>query len=282
MLLSKEDQDRVEEVVAAMAAALGLYLLGRDVLGRQVSTVLNVTDVSVTSLLEDAFLAGKALQALGEPIVKVMTATEVRAWAREHVALTAQEQVQLQQLREQTEAWLRGRAEAWKQDVRNKVVRANKEYTATVETTETVDAAGQAVVRQGAKQSLLEQLDGTGEKILSDSDRLVQTEMASYFQQGQASEIRMEQEVYKIPRAEACPHCYRLHLNADGSFRIYKLADVLANANEGLPAYAWTFTIGPVHPHCYCRLMVLQKPVSPNPGLAALRKKALAPKKKSN
>jgi len=60
--------------------------------------------------------------------------------------------------------------------------------------------------------------------------------------------------VYKIPRATACQHCMRLHLNSDGSPRKYKLKDVAGNSNIGLPAFSWQFVIGPVHPYCYCLL----------------------------
>jgi len=51
------------------------------------------------------------------------------------------------------------------------------------------------------------------------------------------------------------PECRRLHLNEDGTPRIYKLSDLIKNGtNEGRPRSAWRAVIGGTHPNCRCTL----------------------------
>ena len=96
--------------------------------------------------------------------------------------------------------------------------------------------------------------------------------MSGYFQEGQVAGLSGDELVWKLPRASACVHCLRIHTNADGSPRKYKLADVEGNSNSGLPAFAWGFTIGPTHPYCYCVLFrETQKQGGPNQRLATAR-----------
>ena len=107
-----------------------------------------------------------------------------------------------------------------------------------------------------------------------DIDRLVQSEMNNYFQQGQMAEVDGEEIVYKIPRVGACRHCLRIHLHPDGTPRKFKLKDVSGNSNYGLPAYAWQFSIGPLHPYCYCVLYrEIDKPPPKEKSAAAKRLK---------
>jgi hypothetical protein len=108
-------------------------------------------------------------------------------------------------------------------------------------------------------------------------DRFMQTELAKYFQSGQSAEIADDEEIYKIPRPQACQHCMRLHLDQDGRPKVYKLRDVRGNTNVGKKAGQWEFVLGPVHPHCYCVLFtVANRPPVASDLLAAARRESLA------
>lgn len=51
------------------------------------------------------------------------------------------------------------------------------------------------------------------------------------------------------------PECRRLHLQEDGTPRIYPLSELIKNgSNQGRPRSAWKITIGPTHPNCRCTL----------------------------
>lgn len=51
------------------------------------------------------------------------------------------------------------------------------------------------------------------------------------------------------------PECKRLHTHEDGTPRIYKLSELIANgSNDGKPRSAWRAVIGGTHPNCRCTL----------------------------
>lgn len=65
-------------------------------------------------------------------------------------------------------------------------------------------------------------------------------------------------EIYvaKQPNPGACPDCLRLHTEAGGKLRIFKLSELIANGtNVGKKRRAWSATVGPVHPYCGCELI---------------------------
>jgi len=78
--------------------------------------------------------------------------------------------------------------------------------------------------------------------------------MNNFFQEAQMADIDGEEIVYKQPRVSACPHCLRICVKPDGKMRRFKLKDVAGNSNVGRRAENWVFTIGPIHPYCYCVL----------------------------
>jgi hypothetical protein len=66
--------------------------------------------------------------------------------------------------------------------------------------------------------------------------------------------------VYKriVNDAAVCKYCLKLHLSSDGTPKIYRLSDVLANGNNiGRKANNWQMVTGSVHPHCRCQLSQL-------------------------
>lgn len=287
MLLGTEDEDRISDVIVAVAAALGIYLLGRDVLTRRVSQNIAVStgnmQVDVASVLDDVFLAGKVTQVLGESAVKTMTAVELRQWAAQNVVLTQEEVAVLNSLKETTARWIQGRSAAWQQEFRKALAQRDQEFRNALVTGNPVDAEERAIVKEAVKADLVEGVKEIKKTIEADVDKLVQTEMAAYFQQGQVMQMPLDTYVYKVPRQGACQDCLRLHLNVDGSPKIYRLSEILGNSNYGHPHYMWGFVIGPTHPHCYCVLRSVDKAPAggPNEAFATLRHRALNSKREA-
>lgn len=63
--------------------------------------------------------------------------------------------------------------------------------------------------------------------------------------------------VYKrvINDGSLCAWCSKFYTNKDGSPKIYKLSELLANgSNDGLPKSAWKAVVGSTHPRCRCQL----------------------------
>lgn len=281
MLIDPEEELKVEEIVAAVAGVVGVNLIGQDVIGGQLANAMRISQGGLMSALDDAFLAGKAVQVLGEGKVRAMTLTELREWGKSNI-YTARETVALSSLKDDALRWLRGRQEAWRQKFRAVLSNVDKKYTTALGLSGATDAEAQSVLRTLAKKDLFTEVAGISKVMRTDLDKLVQTEMAAFFQQGQAAQMSAEEWVYKIPQPTACEHCLRLHLNPDGSPKLFKLSEVMGLSNQGVPSYLWQFVIGPTHPHCYCilRTVTMYPPQGENAMFASLRKQALNPKKK--
>lgn len=63
-----------------------------------------------------------------------------------------------------------------------------------------------------------------------------------------------EARVYRRPAPDACRHCKRLYLEADGiTPKIFLLHELIANGdNVGVKVADWKPTVHPTHPHCSC------------------------------
>lgn len=59
--------------------------------------------------------------------------------------------------------------------------------------------------------------------------------------------------ITRIPEPNACEHCKRVFLDADGKPRIFTAEELIENGtNVGLQPPDWKPTIWPVHPNCEC------------------------------
>lgn len=253
------------QLLQAIGGAYNIYMIGRS-LGQSVTQAFAaaISNRKLT-VLEQSFLAGKVAGVLGTNALRLMTQEQLVSWIQtNNLSLSDAEQATLSQLRNDTERWVAGKTEEWQRKFRTAIANADRDWRATIQKGRFTDAAARSVARNAALEELLSNLGITNAGFNTQVDRLLQTEMHTYFQQGQISGMDGEEYVYKVPRLTACPHCMRLHLHLDGEPKKYKLADVAGNSNWGLPAYAWSFTIGPVHPHCYC-LLFRTSDVNPGP-----------------
>jgi hypothetical protein len=255
MLLGRETESRIMSVLRALGSAFSAYTIGRG-LGQTVPTAIqSAISTSRMTVLEQSFMAGKVASLLGPNALKTMNKDQIAQWVyTNNVTLTDREKAQLAQMRNDTERWLESRTDAVQSKYRTAIANADRDWRSALARGTFLDAEARSVARSSALGELVAALTGETESFSSQIDRLLQTELHSYFQQGQIQASDEDELVYKIPRAAACDYCLDLHVNGDGSPRMYRLADVLGNSNWGVPAYAWQFTIGPVHPHCYCIL----------------------------
>jgi hypothetical protein len=271
VLIDDETEAAVDEAMGSLGTILILMLAGREA-----ATLAGVrrTLNRETSLLDRAYWLGKLLT--GKSVTNIKRGSteglleqlqEARATASEH------DRVTLGLLRKEVERVVKGRQEAWKALLRRELSTADKGWAAVVQSRDFKDNAELTEARSAALRETRTGVMQVLSTLEGDVRRIVQTEMVNFFQQGQVAERDGEELVYKVPRPTACPHCVRIHLNDDGSSRLYRLRDVAGNSNAGLPAYAWQFTIGPVHPHCYCVLMFQSEhPTKPRPHLTQLKK----------
>lgn len=311
MLLTESIEQMIESILASIGDSFSVYMIGRNLGQGTAQAIASSVSLSNMTMVEQAFLAGKLAREVGVDALKKMTEQEIADLVFERgLALTAAEQAKVQALSRDTQRWLKGRNDAWAQRVRGKMADANQGWRSVISgmtiaeaqavsvatnpaLVESLSPSGLArvnaaadaiearalsslgvevsVTRQGALASLVDDVAEDLAVYRGDMDRIVQSEMNMFFQEGQMHGIGDDEEVYKIPRNSACKHCLRIHLKADGSPKIYKLKAVRVNSNRGKKPYSWGFVVGPTHPHCYCILHRVKekKPPGPNATLAS-------------
>lgn len=236
------------------------------------------------SSLEQAYIAGKVAAELGPDRLRDMTGAQISKWARDHGLVKSKEdEARLKVLRDSSLMWVSGLVDDLTKRVRSQIASAEDKYAKEVTLRNHDGMLRKSVVedtwskvRDGFLDGLVVGISVVVSKFGGWLDRYLQTELARFFQEGQISDVRSLEEVYKIPRPTACPHCMRLHLDAEGNPLVYQLGAVAGNSNIGQRPEQWRFTIGPVHPHCYCILyQVSNRPPMRSPELALARAETL-------
>ena len=88
-------------------------------------------------------------------------------------------------------------------------------------------------------------------------ERIARTELQGAYNEGRVYSVLERYgagaRVARLPETDACKHCKRVFLAADGKPRIFTVEDLASNGtNVGRPAAQWQPTIWPVHPNCRC------------------------------
>jgi hypothetical protein len=74
--------------------------------------------------------------------------------------------------------------------------------------------------------------------------------------QSSVSEVRVYKRV--VNDGKLCAWCSKFYTNKDGSPKVYKLTDLLANgSNDGRAKSDWKPVIGSTHARCRCQLHYL-------------------------
>lgn len=291
MLLDPSVELRIVKILEAVASAFSTYSIGKELRQAGSPEILaafapssGMSSLSGFSLtyLETSYLAGKAASMIGLTKLKAMSESELTDWVRTHnLTLTSGDKAILDGLRADTERSISARLGVWQQRVREAISSAETQW-------QTALALGKLKKPEVETAFRSEMLDTLGRKFidiermnLGELMKVSQTEMSMFFQRGQVALLPGDTYVYKVPRPAACSNCLRVHLNKNGTPKMMKLSDVLGESNRKTPAPLWTWTLGPLHPYCYCELHVVgvdgdgKFTASEFSELATLRKQAL-------
>lgn len=114
-----------------------------------------------------------------------------------------------------------------------------------------------ALAHGRSARELARKLRNATEDWSRDWERIARTELQGAYNEGQViTAVRndgVKARIARVPESDACIHCQRLFLDADGRPKIFT-AEALANngTNVGRKAFAWLPTVWPVHPNCRC------------------------------
>ncbi len=90
--------------------------------------------------------------------------------------------------------------------------------------------------------------------------RIARTELNNAQQEGACASIIDSNKgkdplVCKIPGPKACEECLKFFVNFDGSLKVYRLSELIANgSNVGRRRSEWLPVVDSIHPNCECAL----------------------------
>lgn len=287
MLLDRATELQLVEIIKQISSSYSAFLIGRELGQRTIipaSASLGLASPSQWTVMEIAYIAGKLVQTIGYQQARRMSEDQLVNWIRNNqVRLEAYDRIAVRKMQTDTERWVQNRSGVWTERLRSQLVRADSEFVASLTTGRFNDSKGLADLRNGMLAALMARLVSMKGSMVSEVDRLVQTEVNGFFQRGLISGVPGNRYVYKQPRMSACKHCIRICVTPGGGFRKHRLTDVIGASNIGLPAIAWRFTVGPIHPYCYCVLKYVDvQPPRNSKRYAELYEEAISKSVKSN
>ncbi len=217
----------------------------------------------VVDSLQILYTAGKASAILGDSVVRNFGKAKVTKMINAgEIMLSNTEKASLELVRAEIENKLEGLFSDVKAEIngayRNRVS-GDESFRASVR--------GALVDKVAGRKSIKQLANDIGKRTGAwgrDLHRIAFTESVNLYEYGtvlghMAKTNKKADEVFvaKIPRAGACKECVRLFTNKDGTPKVFKLSDIIGNSNVGRKRKDWLPTIGPVHPFCGDRTIIV-------------------------
>jgi len=209
---------------------------------------------SVRSFTGDAYTLGKIVAHLDKASARGMTFEQVKR-AASKFPTTEVEKRAMEYASEHTGQYIKGISDDIVKEIKTEASRASMDALRAVQA-----EVSSAVLNRKTTSELKSSLHRIIKGKTRDWMRVASTEMTDAIQRGVYQEIYKNSEngadqlVYKRPSPNACKHCKRVYLRADGvTPKVFKLSD-LEESNIGKLSNDWGPTVGAVHPWCQCQL----------------------------
>ena len=264
-LLGPADLQAIRQIVADHMTALTVRAFGPAAIGAQAAEVQRLVNAGILAPdavaevdpLKDAYLLGLLRRRIeqGGGSADDLTLAGLKAMvARDPVPITAVEQGAIDYVKQ----WGAQACVGLGNTIANQVISAANVEDAALRAARVAliqDEAAGAIGRREASGRLASTLANATQDWGRDWLRIATTEMQGAHEAGVAQAVENEHgpqaRVAKIPNPDACDHCKRLHLDADGRPRIFALSELEANGtNKGRKAVDWLPVVGTVHPWC--------------------------------
>lgn len=209
-------------------------------------------------LVEDGYEFGKAAALLGPSATRGMSFEAVKRAVSKLAPMTGVEKAAMEYASRAAGQYIRGVMGLMLKDVSTTAARTSGAALRAI-----ADGTAEAIVDRKTISEFQSQLFHLIDDRSRDWQRVAHTELGNAIQHGIYSEIRdksdegVDQLVFKRPNPDACKHCNRIYLKADGiTPRVFRLRDLEAS-NVGLKAADWNAVIGTVHPWCNCITQII-------------------------
>ena len=263
MALTKTQLNAILEVIKRRVLGFTYEALGeRALTAEEMRTLyrLGLIDRGTRSLIADPVALGRLIALVPMSARRSVTLAQVQKWAAQNVPTTEVEIKAVQYATEHAGSYIKGIGDMMVRDASAAGSRASGAALRAVRAN-----VSEAIAHRETVSELKTRLFHAIDNRTRDWQRIAHTEVNTAIQHGihdaivEASPEGREQLVFKRPAPDACQHCKRLYLKADGvTPRVFRLSE-LADSNVGLKAADWQPVVGSTHPWCHCQLLPIPK-----------------------
>ena len=261
MALTKRQLKEIEDLINRRFLSFTFEALGEEALSESEVALLRRKGLlrpGTRHMTGDAYTLGKIAALVDRRSMRSVSYDEVLRAAKRMVPRTSVEKRAMQHAAEHAGIYIKGLRDSMLRDVSAVATRHRGAAVRRVG-----EVVSEAIGERKTISELKSDLFHSFENHNRDWQRVAHTEINTSIQQGIYQEIKeksdegAEQLVYKSPNPDACQHCKRVYLRADGiTPKVFKLSE-LHETNVGRKARNWLPTIGSVHPWCNCQLQVI-------------------------
>lgn len=222
------------------------------------------------SLIQNSFVLGKIIQIMNEEDVKKMSYDQLKERAKEY-SLSKMERNSLRYAQQNAGQYVTALGHKMSRNITTQILNASKAVNLEVAQRNAIrQTVSEAILKKQTRGKLASELYHNLEDWNRDWKRVAHTELWNARLQGEVTSILEgdtihgvakggDTNVYRRPSPDACQHCKRLYLEADGvTPKIFKLSELIANGdNVGKKTIDWLPTTHVTHPNCTCPIAVL-------------------------
>jgi hypothetical protein len=261
-MLTKAQLEEIERIIRQRMLALSYEALGERALTEDEIAELKRVGLireNVRHLTADPYTIGKVIALTDRDTARTLGFGEIMSMAKEiKVPPTAVEKKAMEYAEEHAGQYIKGITDDMVKEVRVAATRVGRTALDAIRT-EVASTLKNRETTSQLRTALYHAIDDRAR----DWKRVASTEINDAIQRGIFGEIvenhGSEALVFKRPNPDACNHCKRVYLEADGiTPKVFVISD-LEDSNYGEKAADWGPTIGAVHPYCQCQLHIIPK-----------------------
>lgn len=271
MLLEQRTQDRINEAVDQAYLSFLITMIGYAALSdddKRKATSVSLVQIN-RPLIESLYQIAR--ERGNEATRKPMKLRDLIAWAGLSgvLPLTDAQVYTLEHAKREMYDAIENSREDYKKKIRQEVLRANADARA-MELSQSATVQERQQRKQLLISTLLIGLSGVLEKLQENFTKGATVALTNLVNNAAVDEVMINNLVSQLPTSEIrvykrvkndgrlCAWCNKFYTNKDGSPKVYRLTDLLANgSNDGLPKSAWKPVVGSTHPRCRCELHYL-------------------------
>lgn len=271
MLLEQRVQDRINEAVDQAYLSFLIAMIGYAALSeedKRKATTLGLVQIN-RPLIESLYQIAR--ERGNEATRKQMKLRDLIALAGLSgvVPLTDAQVYTLEHAKREMYDAIENSREDYKKKIRQEVLKTNAEARA-MELSQTVTVQERQQRRTLLVSTLLIGIGSIIEKLEDNFTKGATVALTNLVNNAAVDEVMTNNLINRIPTSDIrvykrvkndgrlCAWCNKFYTNKDGSPKVYRLTDLLANgSNDGLPKSAWKPVVGSTHPRCRCELHYL-------------------------